>query len=89
MDIWVIGTSNELFLRGSKTEANFQKKKKVVTGKTPIFVIGYFVVAILFVLKLASDRADLNVNDVFSILVVSTKKRYFSFFKKVFIFQKI
>ena len=46
-------------------------------------------VAILFVLKLASDRAVLNGNDVFSILVVSTKKRYSSFLKKVFIFQKI
>ena len=49
----------------------------------------YFVVAILFVLTLASDRAVLNKNDVFSILVVSTKKRYSSFLKKVFVFQKI
>ena len=32
-------------------------------------------VAILFVLTLAFDRAVLNDNDVFSILVVSTKKR--------------
>ena len=47
-----------IFLRGSKTEANFQKNK-VVTGKTPLFVIGPFV------LTLASDRAVLNGNDVF------------------------
>ena len=51
-------------------------------------------VAILFVLTfavfvLASDRAVLNGNDVFSILVASTKKRYSSFLKEVFFFQKI
>ena len=28
-------------------------------------------------------------NDAFSILVLSTKKRYSSFLKKVFVFQKI
>ena len=48
-----------------------------------------FVVAILFVLTLASDKGVLNGNDVFSILMVSTKKRYSSFLKKVFVFQKI
>ena len=39
--------------------------------------------------SLASDRAILNGNDVFSILVASTKKKYSSFLKKVFVFQKI
>ena len=38
---------------------------------------------------MASDRAVLNGNDVFSTLVVSTKKKYSSFSKKVFVFQKI
>ena len=38
---------------------------------------------------MASDRAVLNGNDVFSILVVSTKKQYSSFLKKVFVIQKI
>ena len=42
MDIWVAGTSNELFLKGSKTGKKVFKKKKVVTGKTPLFVIGPF-----------------------------------------------
>ena len=46
-------------------------------------------VAILFVLTLASDRAVLNGNDVFSISVASTKKRYSIFLKKVFVFQEI
>ena len=38
---------------------------------------------------MASDRALLNGNDVLSILVVSFKKRYFSFLKNVVVFQKI
>ena len=38
---------------------------------------------------MASDRAVLKENGVFSILVVSTKKRYSSFLKKIFLFQKI
>ena len=46
-------------------------------------------VAILFVLTLVSDRAALKRKDVFSISVVSTKKLYSSFLKKVFVFQKI
>ena len=41
------------------------------------------------VLTLASDRAVLNRNDVFLILAVTTKKRYSSFLKKVFVFQNI
>ena len=48
----------------------------------------HFLVTILFVLILASERAILNVNDVFLILVVLTKKRNSIFFKKVFVFQK-
>ena len=46
----------------------------------------YFLIGSRF---LVSDRAVLNGNDVFSILVVSTKKRYSSFLVKVFVFQKI
>ena len=43
MNIWVVGTSNQLFVRGSLTETNFSKKKnEVVTDKTPFFVIGLF-----------------------------------------------
>ena len=62
------------------------QKRKVVTGKTPLFVIGPFLVAILFVLTLASNRADLIKSDVFSILVVSTEKWHSSFLEKVFVF---
>ena len=69
-------------------EQIFQKNKAVI-GKTPLFVTGHLVDAILFVLTLASDKAVLNGDDVFSILVVSTKKRCSSFLKKVLAFQKI
>ena len=43
---------------------------------------------ILFVLTLASDVIVLYENSAFSILALSTKKRYSSFLKKVFVFQK-
>ena len=76
------------FEEALKLKQIFQKNK-AVTGKTPIFVKVHFVFAILFVLTLASHRAVLNGNDVFSILVISTKKRYSSLLKKVFVFQKI
>ena len=84
MDIWVVGTSNQLFLRDAKTETNFPKKG--FTGKTPLFVIGLFCSRHS---TLASDRAVLIGNDMLSILVVSTKKPYSSFLEKVFVLQKI
>ena len=40
-------------------------------------------------LSIGSDRAVLYGNDAFSILVLSTKKPYFNFLQKVFVFQKI
>ena len=41
MNIWVVGTSNQLFITCSYIETNFQKKK-VVRAKTPLFEIGPF-----------------------------------------------
>ena len=48
-----------------------------------------FVPLVPRVLTLASDRVVLYGNDAFSILVLSTKKQYSSFLKKVCVFQKI
>ena len=63
--------SNQFFIRGSyKLKQNF-KKNKVVTGKTPFFLIVHFVLIILFVLTLASDMAVLYENDAFPILELS------------------
>ena len=42
MGIWAVGISNQIFVRGSLTEKKNFKKNKVVTGKTPLFVIGPF-----------------------------------------------
>ena len=41
MDIWVVAISNQLFMRGSYTKQKLYKNK-VVTGKTPFFVIVQF-----------------------------------------------
>ena len=41
MDIWVVGTLNQLFVRVPKLKQIFQKNK-VVTGKAPFFAIGPF-----------------------------------------------
>ena len=43
---------------------------------------------ILFALTLASNMAVLYGNDAFSIVVLLTEKRFSSFLKKVFVFQK-
>ena len=66
----------------------FSQKHKVVTDKTPLFLIGPFCSRHSNCLKWASDRAVSNGNDVFSVLVFSTKMLYYSFLKKVFVFQK-
>ena len=41
MDMWVVGSSNQLIYEILKLKQNF-RKTKVVTGKTPFFVIGPF-----------------------------------------------
>ena len=86
MGSWYIkSTLNKRFLNGNKI---FQKNK-MITGKTPFFMIGPFLFTILFLLTLVSDMAILYGNDAFSILVLSTKKPHSGFLKKVLVFQKI
>ena len=41
LEIWVVSTSNQFFIRGSYTEKK-NKKNKVVAGKTPFFVTSSF-----------------------------------------------
>ena len=50
-------------------------------------MIGLFCSCHSIFLSLPSDEVVLNGNDVLSILVVSTKKQYSSFLKKVFVFK--
>ena len=49
----------------------------------------HFVLPILFVLTLASDKSVLYESDAFSILALSTKKWHSRFLRRVFVFQKI
>ena len=37
MAIWMVGTSNQIFMRGLKLKQNF-RKNKIVTGITPFFM---------------------------------------------------
>ena len=41
VNIWVVGTSNQLFIRGCETETKFFKNK-AVNGKNPFFAIDPF-----------------------------------------------
>ena len=69
MDILVIAISNQIVTRGSKLKQNLQKNK-VVTRKTPVFVIGSFCTPHSICLNFGFDRAVLYENVAFSILVL-------------------
>ena len=80
-----IGKSNQFFTRGSYTKAKFSKNK-VVTDKTPFFVIGPYCTPYSMCVNIGLGRAALYGNISFSILILPTKKRYSSFLKKVLFF---
>ena len=99
IDIWVIGTLNQLFRRGSYTQIKSlkkkNKKKKISLWKNPVLCDkSIFLLPILFILTLTFDRAVLNGNLVVVVVVVvvffcsmcSTKKWYSSFSRKIFVF---
>ena len=69
-----------------KLKQNFQENK-IANGKTPFYVIGPFCTHHSICLNIG--LAVLNGNDGFLMLVLSTKKHYLSFLKKIFVFQKI
>ena len=50
MGIWVVGTSHQPLTRGSSTEKK-KSRKKIVTGKSPVFVIGPFCTHWLLILQ--------------------------------------
>ena len=101
MDIWVVGTLNQLFTRDSYTKIKLLKKQEL-TGEirsfcTPLSIclnISFwqdslnFLLPFLFVLTLGFDKAVLNGNVAFSIDALSSKKRYSSFYKKGLVFLK-
>ena len=69
MDIWVVGTLNQLFIRGSYTETKFFKKIKELIGKLRSLWSINFVLPILFVLALVFDRAVLYGNVAFLMVI--------------------
>ena len=87
MNIWILSILNQLFVRGSYTEIKFSKNK-VVSGKTPHFVIGPFCIPHSICLNIDFWKQVLYGNVTFSIVVLSTKKWNSSFSKKAFCFSQ-
>ena len=88
MDIWVVGALNLVFIRGLYNEIKFSKNKGV-HGKTLFFWQGQFCTPhSICLLTLVFDKTFLYENVTFSILILSSKKRYSSFLKKHLVFQK-
>ena len=81
MGIWDVGIPNQLLIRVLKLKQNLQKNK-AVTANTPFFFIGPFCTHHSICLNTGFWQSSLNGNDVFSVLVLSTKKRFFSFLKR-------
>ena len=89
-NIWIVGTSNQLFTRGSETETKFSKKIWSIYWENSVLCDWSILYSpILFALTLVLDIAVLYRKDAFSILVLSTKKGYSSFSNKVLVFQKL
>ena len=86
IDIWVVGTSNQLFIEVLKLKQNFRKKKEQLLANLRYL---HFVLPILFVLTLASDSAVLYGNIALSILVLLTIKQHSRFLERNCVFQKI
>ena len=83
---WYIKST--LYKRFLNWDNIFKKIKQLLAKLRSLWQI-HFILTILFVLILASDMPVLYRNYDFSILAHSTKKRYSTFSKKVFVFQKI
>ena len=91
VQIWAFGLlvqKSTLYKRFLNWNKIFKKIKQLL-AKIRFLRQVHFVVTILFVLTFASDMTIFYGNDAFSILVLSTKKLYSSFLKKVFVFHKI
>ena len=82
-----IGKSSQFFTRGSYTKEKFSKNK-VVTDKTPFFVMDPYCTPYSMCVNIGLGRAVLYGNISFSILILPTKKRYSSFLKKVLFFWR-
>ena len=89
--LWIFGSlvdQIKSFFKVLKLKQIFQKNK-VVTGKTPLFVIGLFNGRHSICFNIYLWQRVFNEKDACSILVALTKKRYSTFLKKLFVFEKI
>ena len=68
MDIWEVGTLNQLFVRDSYTETTFSKIKRLVAKLRSLWSV-HFVLQIIFAL-IEFDRVILHGNVAFSIIMV-------------------
>ena len=74
VDIWVAGTLNLLFIKGSYAEIKFFKKIKKLVGRLCSLWRVSFVLSILFVLALVFDKTVLHGNVLFSMEALSSEK---------------
>ena len=74
MDIWVVGTLNLVFVRGSYNSIKFSKKIKEFLEKRHSFCKVNFVLPILFVLTSVFSKVVLYGNVALPIIVLSSKK---------------
>ena len=84
IDVWVVGRMSSL-LEILIPKQNFQKKKKRSSYLQSL--IGPFCTPHSICFNMASDRAVLHGNFALSISVISPKKQYSSFLKKLFVFR--
>ena len=86
MNIWVVGTLNQLFIKGSYAETKFSKKWSRYWQSCILCDRSILYSPFLFVLTLVSERSVLYGYVMFSIIVLLTTKLLSSFFKKMFSF---
>ena len=98
MDIWIVGTSDQLCIRGSWTETKFSKKQSSYSAKLHSLLKVHFALLAPFVLTLASDTAVLYISKhyIFNLSTFSWKTllqlfendfRFYDFFFKVKVFE--
>ena len=89
MDIWFVGTSNQLFITGSYTETKLAKNK-VDTGKTAFIVIDPFCASHSICLNIGFWEGSFVCMDMLRFhSVFNCKTVLYFLIEKVFIFQKI
>ena len=62
MNIWIGGTSNQLFIRGFRSETKFSKKQSSYLAKLHSLLKVHFALSIPFVLTLVSDASVLYIS---------------------------